>query len=143
MPASARETSGAAPGRPLLQTTFLAPEDATLLADLSRLRGLVAELTGRYCPSAAAASGGDAHSIRSPRDVANLLAAEMEGLPQEQLRVLVLNSKHVVLDVVTVYQGTLTAAPVRAAEVFRPAVVASGASVVVVHSHPSGAPRSA
>jgi len=78
--------------------------------------------------------------IRSPRDVADLLMAEMQDLPQEQLRVLVLNTKNVVMDVVTLYQGTLSASPVRAAEVFRPAIVAHAASIVVVHCHPSGDP---
>jgi DNA repair protein RadC len=117
--------------------TFLAPEDATFLADLTRLRALVAELTARYRPSTVPEARG---LIRSPREVVNLLAAEMEELPQEQLRVVLLNSKNQVLDVLTLYQGTLNSSPVRIAELFRQAIVANAASIVMAHCHPSGDP---
>ena len=82
----------------------------------------------------------DRERIQSPQDVAGLLMVEMSTLPQEQLRVLVLNAKNMVVDAVTVYQGTVSASPVRPAEVFRPAIVANAASIVVVHCHPSGDP---
>src|SRR5919202_4525255 len=119
------------------QPTFLAPEDAALLADLTRLRALVAELTAKYRPS----SSPDAQaSIRSPREVANLLSAEMEELPQEQLRVVLLNSKNQVIDVVTLYVGTLNSSTVRVAELFREAIRQNAASLIIVHNHPSGDP---
>ena len=40
----------------------------------------------------------------------------------------------------TVYQGTVNASLVRAAEVFRPAVSRNCPAVIVVHNHPSGDP---
>ena len=40
-------------------------------------------------------------------------------------------------------QGNINSSIVRPAEVFRHAVIESAPSIIVVHNHPSGAPRSA
>ena len=80
-------------------------------------------------------------SIRAPRDVADRLMLEMAGLEREELRVLLLNAKNVVLRQVVVYQGNVSAALVRIAELFRDAVRTHAAGVVVVHNHPSGDPE--
>ncbi len=80
-------------------------------------------------------------TIRAPRDVADRLMHEMSGLEREELRVLLLNAKNVVLRQVVVYQGNVSAALVRIAELFRDAVRAHAAGVVVVHNHPSGDPE--
>ena len=81
--------------------------------------------------------------MRSPADVANLLMLEMGLLEQEHLRAVLLDTKNVVLRVANVYAGNLNTAVVRVGEVFREAIRANCASIIVVHNHPSGAPRSA
>jgi DNA repair protein RadC len=78
--------------------------------------------------------------VRSPADVANLLMSEMGLLEQEQLRVVLLDTKNRILRVATVYSGSLNAAVVRIGEVFREAIRANCASIIVVHNHPSGDP---
>jgi DNA repair protein RadC len=78
--------------------------------------------------------------IREPKDVAHLLQSEMQLLDQEQLRVLVLNTKNQVLAIPTISSGTVNQSQVRPAEVFRPAVRANAPSIIVVHNHPSGDP---
>jgi len=78
--------------------------------------------------------------IHSPADVAGLLMMEMQLLEKEELRVVLLNTKNVVQDIVTVYVGSLNTAVVRIAEVFRPAIRANSASIIVLHNHPSGDP---
>jgi DNA repair protein RadC len=80
-------------------------------------------------------------TIRAPRDVCDRLSAEMSRLEREELRVLLLNAKNVVLRQVTVYQGNVSAALVRVAELFRDAVRVHAAGVIVVHNHPSGDPE--
>lgn len=82
----------------------------------------------------------DRPAIRDPEDVYHLLRAQMAHLEQEQLRVLLLNTKHEVLLVREVYQGTVCAASVRVAEVLRPAIRENCPNVIVVHNHPSGDP---
>jgi DNA repair protein RadC len=78
--------------------------------------------------------------IASPDDVANLVAVEMAALEQEQLRVVMLDTKHQVLAIRTIYQGSVNQAQVRVAEVFREAIRHNAVAIVVVHNHPSGDP---
>jgi DNA repair protein RadC len=78
--------------------------------------------------------------VGSPDDVANLLQIEMAALEQEQLRVVLLDTKHKILNVRTVYQGSVNQAQVRVAEVFRDAIRQNATAIVAVHNHPSGDP---
>ena len=81
----------------------------------------------------------DLPSINTPHDVYDLLGPEMSTLAQEQLRVLLLNTRGQVVGQRTVYQGNVSSAIVRAAEVLRPAVLEAVPSIIVSHNHPSGA----
>jgi DNA repair protein RadC len=57
---------------------------------------------------------------------------------REELRVVPLNAKNVVLRVVTAYSGNASASLVRVGELFRETVRNNVTSVNLVHSHPSG-----
>jgi DNA repair protein RadC len=87
-----------------------------------------------------AASPQDRPQVRSPADVANLLMMEMGLLEQEHLRTVLLDTKNFVIRVSNIYAGSLNTAVVRVGEVFREAIRANAASVIVVHNHPSGDP---
>ena len=78
--------------------------------------------------------------IHSPEDVAAILSSEMAALDQEELRVVLLNTKNEVLRISTVYRGSVNAAQVRVAEVFKEAVRQNAPSIVIAHNHPSGDP---
>jgi DNA repair protein RadC len=123
-----------------IQTSFLAPEDATFYAELTRLRHLMNELTARYGRLPRGRDGQPEVAIRGPRDVIDLLMPEMQELPHEEFRTVLLNTKNVVLDIPTIYKGTLNSSPIRVAEVFKPAILANAASFIAVHCHPSGDP---
>jgi DNA repair protein RadC len=79
-------------------------------------------------------------SIRGPHDVADRLVLQMGRLEREELRVVLLNTKNVVLAMPTVYQGNVSTALVRVAELFRDAVRQHAAGLILVHNHPSGDP---
>ncbi|MCS7207284.1 MAG: DNA repair protein RadC [Dehalococcoidia bacterium] len=79
-------------------------------------------------------------AIRGPEDVASLLMADMALLPQESLRVVLLNTRNQVLGIQEIYKGNVHTAVVRTAEVFREAVRQTCPSLIVVHNHPSGDP---
>jgi len=101
---------------------------AQLLAAFELGRRLLADWpTGRW-------------SIRSPRDVADRLILQMGRLEREELRVVILNTKNVVLRVSTVYQGNVSASLVRVGELFRDAVRLDAEGAILVHNHPSGDP---
>jgi DNA repair protein RadC len=78
--------------------------------------------------------------VRSPLDVANLLMLEMSLLEQEQLRVVLLDTKNYIIRVHTVYTGSLNSAVVRISEVFREPIRTNSAAIAVAHNHPSGDP---
>jgi DNA repair protein RadC len=78
--------------------------------------------------------------IRTSADAANLLMAEMGLLSQEHLRTVLLDTRNRVISIPTVYIGSLNAASVRVGEVFREAIRANAAAIVVVHNHPSNDP---
>ena len=78
--------------------------------------------------------------VRSPADAANLLMAEMSLLAQEHLRTVLLDTRNRVLSMPTIYVGSLNSAAVRVGEVFREAIRANCAALIVAHNHPSGDP---
>ena len=79
-------------------------------------------------------------TIRSARDVADRLVLQMGRLEREELRVVLLNTKNVVLRVATVYQGNVSSSLVRVGELYRDAVRLNAAGLILVHNHPSGDP---
>lgn len=78
--------------------------------------------------------------INGPEDVVALLGSEMALLEQEELRVLLLNTKNRVQAITTVYRGNVNAAQVRISEVLRDAVRRNCPALIAVHNHPSGDP---
>jgi DNA repair protein RadC len=88
----------------------------------------------------AALSPEERPQVGSPEDVVNLLGIEMAALEQEQLRVVLLDTKHRILGSRTVYQGSVNQAQVRVGEVYRDAVRQTATAIVAVHNHPSGDP---
>lgn len=82
----------------------------------------------------------DRPQVRSPGDIFQLVGAELGLLEQEHMRAVLLDTKNYVIRVAEVYAGSLNTAVVRIGEVFREAIRANAASIVVVHNHPSGDP---
>ncbi len=78
--------------------------------------------------------------IRSPADAANLLLLEMSLLEQEHLRVVLLDTRNHVLNIETVYKGSLNSSMIRVGELFRAAIRRNAAALIVAHNHPSGDP---
>ena len=79
--------------------------------------------------------------IRGPEDVVALVGRKLRREQREHFLVLLLNARHEVLAKETVSVGSLNASIVHPREVFKPAVLASAASIVLVHNHPSGDPE--
>ena len=83
-------------------------------------------------------AGDDRAQIRSPADAAQLLIPEMNLLEQEQLRVVLLDTRMRVIAMPVIYVGNLNATIVRTAEVFREAIRQNASAIIVAHNHPSG-----
>ncbi len=79
-------------------------------------------------------------TIRTPTDLADRLVLQMGRLEREELRIVLLNTKNVVLRVTTAYVGNVSSSLVRVGELFRDAVRLDASGVILVHNHPSGDP---
>ena len=83
---------------------------------------------------------GSRWTVRAPADIANLLMLRMGSLEREELMVLIMNTKNVVIATPTIYAGNVSASLVRVAELYRDAVRLNASGLVLVHNHPSGDP---
>jgi DNA repair protein RadC len=77
--------------------------------------------------------------IQSPEHAAALLIPRIGHLEKEHLVVLLLNTRNRLIgEPVEVYSGSLNTSMIRVGEVFRPALQANSASIIIAHNHPSG-----
>lgn len=80
-------------------------------------------------------------TIRSSKDVAEMLMIEMADLNQEILKLIILNTKNKIIKIKDVFKGTLNSSLVHPREIFCEAIKSSGASIIICHNHPSGDPN--
>lgn len=83
---------------------------------------------------------GERPLITSPADAAALLLYEMSALEQEHLRLILLDARNRVLDIVEVYKGSVTSSQVHVGELFKHVLRRSAVGVILAHNHPSGDP---
>jgi len=116
------------------------------VAELARLRGVgrvrairlaaAFEITRRL----RSRNGTGRVVLSSPEQVYARYGPLMEDLKKEVFRVALLDAQNGLLRDVVISEGTLSASLVHPREVFKPAIVESAASVILLHNHPSGVP---
>ena len=79
-------------------------------------------------------------TIHGPQDVYDELVYDMLALDQEELRVLIMDTRNHILEIETVYKGSVNSSQVRIAEVFKGSIRRNATSIIIVHNHPSGDP---
>lgn len=79
-------------------------------------------------------------AINSPKDAADILQHEMSALEQEEMRILMLDTRNRVIDESTVYKGSLNSSQIRVGELFKAAIRRNAAAIILAHNHPSGDP---
>ena len=114
----------------LVKEPGLGPDKAvTLVAAFSLARRLVREVRG------------ESPVLDTPDAVASLMREETRLRNAEVFQVLLLNTRRrLVGEPIKISDGTLDTILVHPREVFRPAIAASAAALVLVHNHPSGDP---
>lgn len=78
--------------------------------------------------------------IRGPADVHRLMIERVRQLDQEAFFVVALDAQSQVRAVHEATRGTLNSSLVHPREVFRAAILAGAAGIVIAHNHPSGDP---
>jgi DNA repair protein RadC len=71
---------------------------------------------------------------------ANIPQADWFDPAKEAVVVLILNTRRRIIGHNLVTLGNLDTCPIHAREVFRPAIVAAGSAIVLMHNHPSNDP---
>jgi DNA repair protein RadC len=82
----------------------------------------------------------DAPLLDSPERVAALLREENRFYQVEQFQVALLNTRRKLIRIERISQGTLDTLLVHPREVFKVAIAANAAALILVHNHPSGDP---
>ncbi len=80
--------------------------------------------------------------LKSPEDVCKMITdhKDLENCDREHFIVAYLNRKGALNAICTVSIGGLHSSIVHPREVFKPAILTSSASVILIHNHPSGDP---
>lgn len=86
-------------------------------------------------PSAVAESS---PAAKRPGDVFHILQPLIGNKDREHLVAVHLDARHRAVSIEVVSKGTLTMSPVHPREVFKGALLANAAAVIVAHNHPSG-----
>ena len=119
----------------LSELAHASPSDLTTIEGMSRIRlgrlRAALELGRRMLTEPIQ----DRPLVRSPADVAELLIPEMSGLEQEQMRIVMLNTKNRVIGMSMVYQGSLHTTVIRVGVLFRDALRHNAAAIIVAHNH--------
>jgi DNA repair protein RadC len=79
--------------------------------------------------------------VGSPQDVFEALHGFLERMDREYFLTLMLNTKNTVVGANITSIGTLNSSLVHPREVFKAAILANSAAVILVHFHPSGDPQ--
>lgn len=85
-------------------------------------------------------SNKDNIKITKPSDISHLLQCEMNGVNQEILKLIVLDTKNKIIRVKDIFKGSLNCSIVHPREIFSEAIKCGGASIIISHNHPSGDP---
>lgn len=78
--------------------------------------------------------------IKTPYDAAELVMEDMRFLKKECLKLMMLNTKNMVVSIKEISVGSLNSSIVHPREIFVEAIKASCASIIICHNHPSGDP---
>jgi DNA repair protein RadC len=78
--------------------------------------------------------------VGTPKERAEAFAAVLQNQPSEVFAILCLSTKHLVIGYHEVSRGTLDTALVHPREVFKAAILANAAAIILTHNHSSGDP---
>jgi DNA repair protein RadC len=78
--------------------------------------------------------------MRNSQMVSAILHKYLEGVDREHLCLVLLSQKNEITGISTISIGSLTASVAHPREIFKVAILANCASIIIAHNHPSGDP---
>lgn len=82
----------------------------------------------------------DLTSFQNPKAIADYYMEEMRHMEQENLKLMLLNSKNVLQKEILLSKGTVNSCVVTPREIFVEALRHQAVNIILVHNHPSGDP---
>lgn len=79
--------------------------------------------------------------IKSSKDVVEIFLPRMRDLKKEVFKILLLDSKNRIIDIIEIIEGTVNQATPIVREIFQKALQNFATSIICVHNHPSGEPQ--
>jgi len=130
--------------RLLIEYSGLIPLSCVSISELKKLKGIgntkAVTLVASFEIGKRIASGGDIKKIKltSPENVAEYFIPSMWNLKKEIFKIVLLDSNNQIIKDVQISEGSLNSSIVHPREVFKPAILESSASIILIHNHPSG-----
>lgn len=118
----------------------LLPEEIMKLKGIGSAKASQIAAIGELSKRLKALKSGEQFKISEPKDAASLVMEEMRYLKEEHLKVIMLNTKNIVIGSKDVSIGSLNSSIVHPREIFLEAIKKSSATIVICHNHPSGDP---
>jgi DNA repair protein RadC len=115
-------------------------EDLQVVKGVGRDKAIALKAAFTLARRMAAELRQDAPLLDTPERVADLMREDNRVYDVENFQVLLLNTRRRLIRADTISQGTLDTILVHPREVFKLAISANAAAVVLVHNHPSGDP---
>ena len=78
--------------------------------------------------------------IDNPENIAALFREEAKAYNVEKLQIVLLNTRKKLIKILTICTGTLDSISVDQRSIFKPAILANAATIILTHNHPSGDP---
>ncbi len=128
--------SGGKGGLDFLQDCSL--EELMSHAGIGRVRAIQLKAIIEIAARAGAGARKPRATIRTPQDAAKLVETEMTNLPREELRAILMDIRNRVIRVIRIAEGGLAASVICPRDLFREAVRANSAALILAHNHPSG-----
>jgi len=79
-------------------------------------------------------------AVRSPEDAYQIVKEFMEKCDRETVLAVMLDTKHQINGIHVVSVGCLNSSLMHPREVYKAAIIANAAAIIIAHNHPSGVP---
>jgi DNA repair protein RadC len=126
-------------GAGLSQLTQASLEELILFPGIGRVKAI--QLLAAFeigCRTSGGFRHNDRTQIQTPADAIALVEPEMLALAREEIRIILLDIRNRVIRISRIAEGGLSASVIQPRELFREALRANAASIIMVHNHPSG-----
>ena len=79
--------------------------------------------------------------ISKPEDIYDLVKDDMKYFEQEHFRILMLNTKNIVINIKDIFIGASDSSVIETRKVFKEALKYNAKNITICHNHPSGDPN--